>query len=246
MNLLICLITYNRLEYTKKTLESLLSTITTPHFIVAVDNASTDGTREWLESQRDKGNINYLILNKENFYPGAAANMGWETGMSFYPEATHLMRCDNDINFSQNWDTIAQIYFERIDRLGQLGLDNGPMESDDAQNFWQEHNGMEINPFPGNVGGPNIIRRKVWENGIRYDESRWWHDTEEPTAQEDTQLSLDISAAGWLFGHPKDKLAWTIDKWEDYPEYFVKTLTERGYGKVFHDKIEKLKGLVDD
>jgi glycosyltransferase involved in cell wall biosynthesis len=246
MKLLVAMITYNRLAYTKRTLESFLATVNVPYFLVVADNASTDGTQEWLKAQHSKGKINHLILNNENFYPGMATNEAWSAGMMYYPEATHLMRLDNDIELSPGWSMMAERYFKTIPNLGQLGLDVGPTLSEDAQHFWETHNGMEINPFPGNVGGPNIIRRKVWDKGIRYDESKWWHDEDVPTAQEDTKLSQDISLAGWLFGHPREKLAETIDKWEDYPEYFIKTLTDRGYGEVFKDKIEVLKGLVDE
>lgn len=246
MKLLVCMITYNRLEYTKKTLKNFLDTVNVPYFLVVVDNASTDGTVQWLESQRDKGNINYLMLNDQNYYPGKATNIGWTVGLNYYPEATHLMRLDNDIALSPDWSDVVQKYFKAIPRLGQLGLDFGPMEDEDARVFDQEHKGMTINPFPGNVGGPNIIRREVWDEGLHYDESKWTHTEEVPTAQEDTRFSLDIADAGWLSGHSTDKIGWTIDKWEDYPEYFIKTLTERGYGKVFKDKIDKLKELAND
>lgn len=244
MNLLVCLITYNRLDYTKKTVESFLKTIDVPYFIVAVDNGSTDGTQEWLEKQRGNGRLNYLVLNDENLYPGMATNTGWTVGVNYYPEATHLMRLDNDMNFSPNWASISELYFDRIPKLGQLGLDYGPMENSDSKHFEESHGGMVINPFPGNVGGTNIISRAVWDDGLRYDESKWFHEIEEPTPQEDSRFSADIAKAGYLFGHSTDKLAWTIDQWDDYPEYFVKTLTERGYGKVFKEKIERLWGMI--
>jgi glycosyltransferase involved in cell wall biosynthesis len=246
MNLLIALITFNRLEYTKRTLDSLLSTISVPYFLVVADNNSTDGTQAWLQSQHSKGKINHLILNDDNLYPGRATNEAWSAGLMYYPEATHLMRLDNDIKLFPDWDKKAAGYFKAIPRLGQIGLDVGPTLSDDAQHFWQIYDGFEINPFPGNVGGPNIIDRGVWEEGITYDESRWQHQGEGPAAQEDSRFSQAISSAGWLFGHTKDKLAETIDNWDDYPDYFIKTLTDRGYGEIFKDKIDRLKGLRGD
>jgi len=41
-------ITYNRLELTKRTIESYLETVTLPFSLWVVDNASTDGTQEWI------------------------------------------------------------------------------------------------------------------------------------------------------------------------------------------------------
>ena len=42
-------VTYNRLELTKRAIESYMETVTVPHQFIPIDNASTDGTREWLD-----------------------------------------------------------------------------------------------------------------------------------------------------------------------------------------------------
>ena len=67
-------ITHNRLELTKRAIESYLEMVTVPHSFVVVDNGSTDGTTEWLHE-------NYRFASYcfgENKYPGFAANFGWE------------------------------------------------------------------------------------------------------------------------------------------------------------------------
>jgi glycosyltransferase involved in cell wall biosynthesis len=64
--------TLNCLEYTKLCLESLLKSGADPKRIVAVDNASTDGTQDFLRSQTLGG----AILNKQNLSCGAAWNQG--------------------------------------------------------------------------------------------------------------------------------------------------------------------------
>ena len=43
-------ITYNRLELTKQAIESYLETVTVPYTYMVVDNASEDGTKEWLNT----------------------------------------------------------------------------------------------------------------------------------------------------------------------------------------------------
>lgn len=246
MKLLTVMVTHNRLSYTKQTLENYLSTVTVPQFLVVVDNASTDDTRQWLEMQSSKGKINYLLLNDKNYYPGAAANFGWAKGLEFYPEATHLMRLDNDMAFAKGWSEVAKKYFEKIPKLGQLGLDYGPMNDPNAEEFDEEYNGMTINSFPGNVGGTMIMRKEIWADGIKYDTTPWGHDKETPTPQEDAKLSDDIFAAGWKFGHSTVRLAWCIDNWDDYPEYYIKTMTDRGYGTVLKRRLDKLRKLADD
>jgi GT2 family glycosyltransferase len=64
--------TLNCLDYTKKCVDSLLSSGVEASCIVAVDNASTDGTPEYLE-QRGLG---AAILNRQNLSCGAAWNQG--------------------------------------------------------------------------------------------------------------------------------------------------------------------------
>lgn len=235
MKLLICLITYNRLEYTKRTLRSLFATINTPYYLVAVDNASTDGTQDYLQSLRARNKIDMAALNPENLYPGRATNEGWKLGLDQYPQATHLMRLDNDMKFEKGWDAYAAEYFANIDRLGQLGLDFDGGENK-TPNFY---NGMGLIEWPGCVGGPCIIRRQVWDEGIRYDETPW--ENSRNPIQEDSRLSKAIKQRGWLVGHMDQRLSYTFatpENWKEYPDYYRKTMYDRGY-----DDLLKKAGL---
>ena len=64
--------TLNCLDYTKKCVQSLIDSGTSPDQIVAVDNASTDGTPEYLKQL----GIGSAILNRQNLSCGAAWNQG--------------------------------------------------------------------------------------------------------------------------------------------------------------------------
>lgn len=233
MNLLISLITFNRLDYTKRTLDSLRSTLKVPHHIIVVDNNSTDGTQDWIGLQKD---IDF-VANEKNEYPGKACNIGWQEGLVLYPKATHLMRCDNDMEFWDGWDTQAEKYFEKIPELGQLGLDHEAIEHEQAHLRELEINGMTINFWPGVVGGPCIIRRKLYDMGLRYNELRW-DDDRKSKLQEDSFLSRDVRNMGYIHGHMTDSLSRTFaneSNWKDYPEYYRKTMTDRDYD----DRLEK-------
>src|SRR3990172_9825520 len=97
-------ITYNRLELTKVAISSYLETVTVPHTLVVVDNASTDGTREWLLDDFDYG----IHLLSKNRYPGFACNLGWERAPG---SADFLHRADNDFKFLPGWcEQIKQIF----------------------------------------------------------------------------------------------------------------------------------------
>lgn len=231
MNLLIVLITYNRLEYTQRTLRSLYRTTELPYYLVVVDNASTDGTQEFLKSAEKRYKVDKVILNPQNYYPGKACNIGWTEGLKDYPEATHLMRLDNDMHLEKGWQKAAESYFKAIPELGQLGLDNDALDHPKAALRAQEINGKIINPWPGCVGGPNIIRKKIWDLGVRYQELMW-NDGRNTPMQEDSALSRDIKAKGYLSAHMTDKLAWTFankENWKEYKDYYLETMKDRGY-----------------
>ena len=239
MKLLIALVTFNRLEYTKKTLRGIWDTLEMPYYLIVVDNNSTDGTQEYLKSLLKRGRIDKLILNPENYYPGKATNIAWAEGLQEYPQADFLVRLDNDMHFEKGWDFKAEEYFKTIDRLGQLGLDFDGGENKTPAFY----NGMGLVEWPGCVGGCCIIRKEVYDAGIRYDEDKW--EGSGSKLQEDSRFSRKVKADGWLVGHMDERLSWTFaDKsnWHEQVDYYIKTMYDRGY----YDNVEYLKGLKDE
>jgi glycosyltransferase involved in cell wall biosynthesis len=169
------MVTYNRLECTKQSLMSFLETVTVPHYLVIVDNGSTDGTVEWIEGQFSQWRIDGKVLLPENRYPGYATNRGWETGLD--DDATHLQRADNDWTFLPGWCDQVQRAF-KDPKVGQVGLRTQREE-----------------PVIYNVGGNNVIRRELWDAGLRYDERPW---TEmDAGCSEDTYMGPAVRALGY-------------------------------------------------
>lgn len=241
MRLLICLITHERLAYTKRTLRSLWDSIEVPYYLIIVDNASTDGTQDYLAHLVERNKADQVIFNTQNYYPGKACNIGWKEGLEEYPEATHLMRLDNDMWLEKGWDWEAEDYFKKIPELGQLGLDHEAIEHPKAALRVLEINGKNLNPWPGVVGGPCIIRRKLWDEGLRYEPMKW-DDGRRSKMQEDSALSKKIRNMGYLHGHMTERLAWTFtdeSTWHEYKDYYIKTMTDRDYP----ENVEKLKRL---
>lgn len=239
MKLGIVVVTFNRLAYTQRTLKSLNDTISVPHILLVCDNGSSDGTADWLRNLADVYTATEDIgvnLNNANFYPGKATNQGWKEIVSLYPNVTHLMRCDNDMEFQPGWDIVVAEYFAKVPELGQLGLDHEAIETPEADAKKVSINGMELNMWPGCIGGPCVIPREVWDKGIRYDESPWSpdgpHQPDRPPMQEDSKFTWDIINRGYYFGHIQQEVARTFatkDEWHEYPEYYKKSMAERGY-----------------
>lgn len=173
-------ITYNRLDCTQQAVASYLETVTLPFTLVIVDNGSTDGTVEWLEGFQKEYPEHTVLLLGENKYPGYACNRGWELAPS---DADLLHRADNDWRFLPRWCQQVEVTF-RNRRVGQVGLRTNREEC--------FPNGTTV---PWNVGGNNVIRRELWDAGLRYDERPW---TELPRGlSEDSFLSPAVRDMGY-------------------------------------------------
>ena len=85
---------YNQLEYTKLFVDSLAQDDVDFSRIVAVDNGSTDGTREWLQRQ----GFGAVVLNERNLGCGAAWNQG---ALAIQSEWTIVM--NNDVICAKGW-----------------------------------------------------------------------------------------------------------------------------------------------
>lgn len=141
-------VTFNRLALTEQAIESYLATVTVPHTYIVIDNGSSDGTLNWLNTWDHP----YEALTR-NHYPGYACNRGWEHAPD---DADFLHRADNDFVFLKGWCDEVERCFRRAN-LGQLGLRTDEEEG--------------TNPY--NVGGNCIIRRSLWDKGLRWDERPW-------------------------------------------------------------------------
>lgn len=86
----IVILTYNQLNYTKMCINSIKLYTKTDYEIIVVDNASTDGTVEWLKEQRDIT----IIFNDVNKGFPAGCNQG-------------ILKADGDVIILLNNDTIV-------------------------------------------------------------------------------------------------------------------------------------------
>lgn len=85
------MVTHQRLAYTQKALAALLESDYPSLEIVVWDNASTDGTREWVSSRFGNHKRITLILSHENVGLAHAMNVVWGTSRS-----PLLAKVDND------------------------------------------------------------------------------------------------------------------------------------------------------
>lgn len=213
MHLHSAIISFNRLDLLKQCYHSYKETVSVPYTLVIVDNRSDNSTRQWLS--REVSPHDKVIFLEHNRFPGYACNRGWET----MPEETTLLhRSDNDFVFLPKWCDEVIRMFEQYPKLGQIGLRTGEEE------LYNGHN----------VGGNNVIRRKLWDAGLRYDERTWPQIAAKvPGYTEDSFFSPRVKKMGWEWGRVQQSCIRPISN-EDptHPdfdrEYYERTWADRG------------------
>jgi GT2 family glycosyltransferase len=112
---------YNQLDYTKQCLESLANTVNEIVELIIVDNASSDGTYEYLSNYSNE-KVNFvLIRNEENQGFPKAVNRGIEETKGQY-----VLIANNDIIFNGNW---LERMIEVAESDGKIGL-VGPISNE--------------------------------------------------------------------------------------------------------------------
>lgn len=208
MNIHTVMITYNRLELTKRAIASYLETVGGQWSMVVVDNNSTDGTQEWL--MEEAPNLIRRIILDQNMYPGYAANCGWAHAP---PDTVLLHRADNDFVFLPNWEPHVRLMFSAYPNLGQLGLRT------DEEELHNLHN----------VGGNCVIRKELWDEGLRYDERPWPKIAKKvPGYTEDSFLSPAVRKMGWEWGRVRVPCIRPISVESKDDPYYQQSYADRG------------------
>ena len=202
MKLHTCVVSYNRLELTKRVLDSYQATVKVPYTLIVVDNGSDDETQNWLlENCRDWS----VIFLGANFYPGYATNRGFEHAPA---DASFLHRQDNDFAFLPGWcDQLWQAF--QKPKVGQVGL-----RTDEE----------ELNA-PWNVGGCNVIRRELWDRGLRWDERPW---SELGGTTEDYYWSKGVEQLGYRWTRVREPSIETMASGDLTDPYYIESYGVRG------------------
>jgi hypothetical protein len=128
------------------------------------------------------------------------------------------------------WLDETKHVFDSFEDLGQFGF----IEMSDAKEFQyiikEADNGAKINIGPSNVGGPNVVLKKLWDDGLRYNEMPW-QNFGAPTPQEDVKLSLNIKSMGYWFGNTASKICveQSFGNTDKYFGYYQDTFARRGH-----------------
>jgi GT2 family glycosyltransferase len=110
----IMIVTYNRLELTKKAIKCILENTSYPFYLCIVDNGSTDDTADWLSNNFDDGTLREtnenclgasIYLNNENRGIAIGRNQGLVLANRL--DTPWLVTMDNDVWVPKGWLTEA-------------------------------------------------------------------------------------------------------------------------------------------
>ena len=126
----IIVVTYNNLHLNQGCLKSIFDRTDWPNYeVIVVDNASTDGTAEWLDELAKKMDEDAghsvgdacrprlrVILNEENLGYAAANNQGLQIARGEY-----LCLLNNDTEVSRGWLSTLVGHLRKMPQLGMVG-----------------------------------------------------------------------------------------------------------------------------
>lgn len=200
---------YNRLYLSKKCLESYLDTISVPYELFIVNNASTDRTKEWLDTIKNDKRIKEIIHTERND-PAAALNLALEKCSGKY---LHVM--ENDYIYFRGWIEYAIERFEKIPDLGQLCICTGPEKL--------------IGPYYKNLiylSLANVVSSSIFRSEIFFRHNIRWENCCGGYLPNDGAFSAAIKKAGFLVAWPDKPLAnalgFSDEEMANDPDYYIR------------------------
>lgn len=156
----IMILNWNRLHYTKRTLEKIIERTTVPHELIFIDNGSKDGTIEYLISMKNKTNAvkTKYIFNEKNLGVSAGRNSGL-----IVAEGDYLVNIDDDVIVPKAWDILMATACDKIPKLGITGVN-----VEGSKYPIKTINGVRVQQKNGNLGGACLCLPKRVFDRIGY------------------------------------------------------------------------------
>lgn len=155
----IVVLNWNRLHYTKQTVERIIEVTTIPHELILVDNNSYEesGVRQYLKSLDGKTNAEKVtyVFNDKNLGVAGGRNSGL-----VHATGDYLVTIDDDVFVPNKWDILMAEACDKIPKLGITGVNVEP-----AKYPARVYNGANVRPKSGNLGGACLcIPRRVFKS----------------------------------------------------------------------------------
>jgi len=188
MNKSVMMVTYNRLELTKQTVDNIYKTTSDFNFII-VDNGSTDGTVEYLhELKNTKDNINLSLWDHNK---GIASGRNEALYIANRLKTDWYATVDNDVLLPHNWfDKCIDII--KINPSYSIGVSFEPTK---YQTIHLNGHYFENKP-QGNLGTACMVFGKSLHSMIGYFTTEYKN-----YGEEDADAGMRMRIAGFKLGY---------------------------------------------
>lgn len=186
-------VTFNRLEFTKQAIASIVKFTSFPYVISVVDNGSHDGTKDYLLELQEKGIIKNLVLLVENVGIAKASNLAWIQE----EKALYYLKYDNDIVIQKNnWLSNLISVIDATPEVGVIGYNFEPISYSLKMIRDQKIRVKE----EGNIGGACFLIPKRTQKILGY-----WCEDYGLYGFEDVDYSFRVKLAGLLNAYMEDE-----------------------------------------
>lgn len=151
------MVTYNRLDLTKETLDDLVKSVDYPSVLVIIDNGSTDGTVNFLQEYKPGGKIDkyHVIFNTENKGIAIGRNQALKYAMG--RNAEWLSTVDNDVKMPIGWLSECIDILKNCPQYAMIGVN---MEGKEYPIVESNSKRVQLKPPPSNLGTACMVFNK--------------------------------------------------------------------------------------
>ena len=187
------IVTFNRLEFTKQAVASIIKYTSFPYVITIVDNGSHDGTKEYLQEVKEEGIIKNLVLLDKNIGVAKASNLAWIQE----EKALYYLKYDNDIVIQKNnWLSNLISVIDATPEIGVIGYNFEPISYSLKMIRDQKIRVKE----EGNIGGACFLIPKRTQDILGY-----WCEDYGLYGFEDVDYSFRVKLAKLLNAYMEDE-----------------------------------------
>lgn len=153
----VIVLNYNRIEYSRQTIENILKITTFPIELILVDNGSDKLLRDYLSSIKNKAQFPVkCVFSKRNLGISGGRNRG---AIASNPKSKALLFVDDDILLPQDYD---KLIIEAVGKIKNVGIVGCCVEGQEYP--IKEIDGVSVRTKSGNInGGCMAFSRSVWK-----------------------------------------------------------------------------------
>lgn len=213
----LCLLSYNRLSSLQRTLDSLRENTKGPYELLVNDDCSDPVVTEYLIKEYQNRYISTLILNNGN-NQGVGKSI---RNMFEIASGKYIVKIDQDLTFSPNWDVMARNVMETFPEIGCLGLFKYFTDPVDHEKMYINtlHSNMQIQPpvsvnvVKDFVGSAFVVSKELYDKvGIGIWSDAFAEDVVFKKKIQEIGLKLGLTtidvAKNWGFGPPNSTVVY--------------------------------------